>query len=473
MIELISGLYTDYHVSVLTKEYFTHPIKVSRGVLQGDSLSPLIFNLCINTLVECIKLEKVKCLGYVSSEGTRPRHWFQFADDTAIVSALEEDNQYLCNAFSKWTTWADLTIRVDKCHTFGLKKSKTSSVQYYPMILVNRERIPPIETNKSFIYLGKQFNNGMVIDNIKEELIKDNTNYVTTIDRLPITSLNKMSIIQQYVYSKYRWLFSIYDFSETWVAENVDNIIGKYVRKWFQLPISANIENLTFPTRKLGLNFMFAKTLYQKCKLSVRRILSQSKNEDIRCFYKITTAKSIRSDEIVNAVVNSNPDLNPKQVSAKTDQLFNKNSTTEAWNLFMDLKEQNVIIKHIVSVSTSKVINMWQALVKRLPNNIVCFIRKGLIFCLPNRSNLFRWKITEDNKCSMCHQTETQLHIFSNCTKYLDRYKWRHDSIYYDTKQDVQEPKDRNRDICRLRRIKSSMYIGYLRTVQTRYCSSH
>ena len=74
VIELISSLYTDYHVSVLTKEYFTHPIKVSRGVLQGDSLSPLIFNLCINTLVECIKLEKVKCLGYVSSEGTGPRH---------------------------------------------------------------------------------------------------------------------------------------------------------------------------------------------------------------------------------------------------------------------------------------------------------------------------------------------------------------------------------------------------------------
>ena len=29
----------------------------------------------------------------------------------------------------------------------------------------------------------------------------------------------------------------------------------------------------------------------------------------------------------------------------------------------------------------------------------------------------------------MCKKTETQLHIFSNCCKYLERYTWRHDSI--------------------------------------------
>ena len=221
----------------------------------------------------------------------------------------------------------------------------------------------------------------------------------------------------------------MYNLSETWVVENLDNIIKKYVRKWFQLPICANIDNLRFPTRKIGVNFKFAKEIYQKCKLSVRRILSQSKNTEIQKLYKITSSKNIRSDEIVNQVVRLNPDLNTKQLSAKMDQLFDTNSKREAWDLFMKLKEQNVIIKHIVSVCNAKVINMWQVLLGRLPNNIVCFIRKGLIFCLPNKSNLFRWKITNDNKCSMCQSTETQLHIMLNCSRYLDRYKWRHDSI--------------------------------------------
>ena len=29
----------------------------------------------------------------------------------------------------------------------------------------------------------------------------------------------------------------------------------------------------------------------------------------------------------------------------------------------------------------------------------------------------------------MCKQTETQLHVLANCAKYLNRFKWRHDSI--------------------------------------------
>ena len=269
----------------------------------------------------------------------------------------------------------------------------------------------------------------MDVENIKDELIQDNITYITTIDRLPLNALNKISIIQHYVYSKYRWIFSIYELSETWVVENIDNVIGKYVRKWFQLPVSANIQHLSFPTCRLCMNFQFAKTIYQKYKLSLRRILKQSKNVEIRKLYSITSPQHVRSDSIVNSVLRSSPESNPKQVSKITDQVFEKRLKKETWNNFMEIKEENVIIKHIVSTCPAKVISMWQSLIQRLPSNIICFVRKAIIFCLPNKSNLFRWKITDNNKCSMCHQLETQLHIFSNCSKYLDRYTWRHDSI--------------------------------------------
>ena len=235
-----------------------------------------------------------------------------------------------------------------------MKKSATRSTQYYPNIIVNRQRIPPIELEKSFIYLGKQFNFRMNIDNIKEQLIEDNTNYITTIDRLPLTSLNKISVVQQYVYSKYRWIFSIYELTETWVSVNIDSLIGKYVRKWFQLPISANIQHLSFPTRKLGINFSFAKTIYQKCKLSVRRILRQSKNVEIQKLYALTSSKYIRSDSIVNSILSDNPNLNSKQVSSKTDQMFAKDLEKKTWGEFLELKEQSVIIKHIASVCPLK-----------------------------------------------------------------------------------------------------------------------
>ena len=176
---------------------------------------------------------------------------------------------------------------------------------------------------------------------------------------MPLNALNQTSIIQKYVFSKYRWLFTIYDLSETWVVENIDNVIGKYLRKWLQLPVSANISHLSFTTRKLGINFTFAKEVYQKCKLSLRRILRLSKNREIRRLYSVTSANHIRSDSIINNVVSKNGEMNLKQVASKSDQLYNKREIDEKWNNFMKLNEQNIIIDHILSVCCSKVIAMW------------------------------------------------------------------------------------------------------------------
>ena len=132
--------------------FMTSPIKVQRGVLQGYSLSPL-FNLIVNTLINTIKSEKVECIGYVYNGALSPKHWFQFADDTVIITALERDNHLLCNAFLKWPTWADLIIRVDKCHTFGMKTSKIKSIQLQPFITLKKERMPPAKLEESFTYL--------------------------------------------------------------------------------------------------------------------------------------------------------------------------------------------------------------------------------------------------------------------------------------------------------------------------------
>ena len=107
MIDLILDLYNDYKISVATKSFSTCPITVNRGVLQGDSLSPLLFNMCFNTLMVTINKERVKCLGYVLVHLKSSNHWLQFADDTAIITSLQSDNQLLLNIFSKWVAWSD------------------------------------------------------------------------------------------------------------------------------------------------------------------------------------------------------------------------------------------------------------------------------------------------------------------------------------------------------------------------------
>jgi hypothetical protein len=428
MIELISSLYTDYHISITTNDFMTDPVNVKRGVLQGDSLSPLLFNLVINTLIYTVKQDKINCMGYVYDGCIAPKHWMQFADDTALVTALETDNQYLCNAFTKWASWAGLIIRVDKCHVFGMKKNKTDIVQYKPYVKIKNDRIPPVEEGESFTYLGKDFNMHMSDHHVKENLIDEVRSYLRKIDLLPLHPLHKTEICQHYVFSKLKWRFTIYNLTETWVNQKIDSELNRYYRKWLQIPISGNITHLSMPKGKLGLNIKLAKYTYQQCKLTVRRILKCSMNDEAKKLCELTSTMNVRSDSIVNKAITDN-NIPKHIIKSRCTKLINTEARETTWNNFMDLKEQSVIIKHILKVTKQKEIQSWQSLLTRLPITIHNFCRRYLIVSLANNANLYKWKLVDNSQCCLCNGLQTQKHVFNNCVLALERYTWRHNSI--------------------------------------------
>ena len=82
--------------------------------------------MCFNTFIKFIRQEKYKQFGFSPHDENdrlyNPIHWFQFADDAAVVTTDERENQLLLNCFTKWCRWSMMEIRVDKCVAFGLKK---------------------------------------------------------------------------------------------------------------------------------------------------------------------------------------------------------------------------------------------------------------------------------------------------------------------------------------------------------------
>ena len=86
--DIVKLLYRDFYASIITDAFTSDFIKVSKGILQGDCLSPLLFNLAINTFIQRIKQNHYNQLGYKFSAELIRRHWFQFADDAAVVSCL-------------------------------------------------------------------------------------------------------------------------------------------------------------------------------------------------------------------------------------------------------------------------------------------------------------------------------------------------------------------------------------------------
>ena len=62
---LATSLCTDFHCYIISDSFSSPVIPFKRGVLQGDCLSPLLFNLCFNTFIQFVKQEKYNQLGFL------------------------------------------------------------------------------------------------------------------------------------------------------------------------------------------------------------------------------------------------------------------------------------------------------------------------------------------------------------------------------------------------------------------------
>ena len=145
---------------------------------------------------------------------------------------------------SNWSNWVDFTIRVDKCHVFGIRKNKTDSCQYLPKAIVNTQRIPVVSLEESFDYLGKSFNYKINTGPVEVSLCDDLKSYLQITDKLNLHPASKIKIINEYIYSKLKWRLTIYNFSETWVVQNLDNLerISK-LKQNFKQPTGKVLQN--------------------------------------------------------------------------------------------------------------------------------------------------------------------------------------------------------------------------------------
>ncbi len=106
--------------------------------------------MSFNTFVQHIKSESFLQLGFWKFNKTgipcSPIHWFQFADDAAVISSQEKENQIILIRFSVWCQWANMIICVDKCST--LQGDCLSPLHKRVYVLNKRVHVRQDDTNE-------------------------------------------------------------------------------------------------------------------------------------------------------------------------------------------------------------------------------------------------------------------------------------------------------------------------------------
>ena len=190
--KLIEDLYTGFKTSIITRSFATSSIVMSRGVLQGDCLSPLTFNMIFNIFIYLTLEEEFSQLGYKHDAFLKSRNWLQFADDARVVTGQEYEKQVLLNCFISFCSRTLMEVRPNKCKAFGMLKVNTTCSQVSPKVFVSNQRISPVLSSESFCYFGRSINFKTDNEEHKEKLLEMTKLLLEAISRLPLHPRNKI-----------------------------------------------------------------------------------------------------------------------------------------------------------------------------------------------------------------------------------------------------------------------------------------
>lgn len=426
VIQLFANIYNNSGITVAVNSEQTQPVTVNRGVLQGDPCSPLLFNICFNSLMRTICQPKYKHLGYLwgAKDNARERCWLQFADDAIIVSSSDKNAQTLLNVFSAWCGWAGMQIRIDKCQSFGMRKECDVYKQYCPAIFLSDTQIPATAIGESFTYLGKIFNFSMDNEEAKKSVVTKLSGLLESLTNLSTRPQTKLKILKLAVYPRISFELKIYKFTDTWITNSLDSVVHSHVRRWLELPISTCVEEMmTLPNKMCGYNIPTIRAHATNLKMTTRYGLKTSANDDIRQLWHETSTRNVSID---SALVESDS-LAP---ALRAFKLQNKNTAVKH---VKSLTLQGAAVTSVIEIVKPSSITIWTKCTQSLPSALFCFVRKGLQQQLATLSNVHRWGKSPTAACPLCNQVQTNKHVLSNCSSpsALQRYKRRHDAVLF------------------------------------------
>lgn len=154
IVGIIQNAYTHCKSKVEVVGGSTPSIGMKVGVKQGDPLSPLLFNLALDPLINA--LESLGC-GY--RVGQAHLATLAFADDLAVVSSSWEGMARNLTILETFCRLTGLRIQMRKCHGFFIKPSLDSfTINEAPAWRIGGADLSMIGPAEAEKYLGVRVN---------------------------------------------------------------------------------------------------------------------------------------------------------------------------------------------------------------------------------------------------------------------------------------------------------------------------
>ncbi|XP_023232440.1 uncharacterized protein LOC111632276 [Centruroides sculpturatus] len=257
-VNVIRELLKDNFTSIRAHDGLTESIPINSGVRQGCPLSPLLFNVVVETAIRSItelhhgyKLhgEEINILAY--------------ADDLVLISSTPDGLQQQLDRLTDWAKWAGLNFKPGKCATLSVLGEKhTSSDDTFTL---DGQQLPNLQRDESYTYLGipTGFSNKHTNDSVISNLIED----ISKLDRAKLAPWQKFDALNTILLPKLTFHLllgtnpkkRLYDF---------DRHIKKCAKRWLNLPQRASPELIHLFYDRGGTNIPPCSSLADICQLT-------------------------------------------------------------------------------------------------------------------------------------------------------------------------------------------------------------
>ena len=277
---LILALQTGNRTTINCNGQKTAPVQIKRGILQGVPLSPALYNIATDFVLDELSETTIsEKYGYELVKGLPKITVLGFADDTVIIAKNNEDAAILTNIVIQRFKEIGLLINTSKSSAINIAKGKLNNS---PISLDSNTQIKSIGESENIKYLGINFSDQLIFDETKTvNELKEHLNLLVGSPLLKPEQ--KFSVINQFIVPSLTYRFqnlNKFKISKLFLS-TLDKLIRSAVKEILQLPTDTPDAMLYSSRRVKGLGIFRAQweTLLQQ--LNSYRILERSHNEHI------------------------------------------------------------------------------------------------------------------------------------------------------------------------------------------------
>lgn len=280
-VQVVRDLYHNASTHFELANGKTEDIRITRGVKQGDPLSPVLFNIAMDPLLEAISTAKN---GYRWDDSGLQLEALCYADDNALLTHSPSEMQRNLETVQQFCGDTGMQLNVKKSTGFSIKPGANRSYvinDFEPKWEVDGQVLPLMNPSEGAKYLGVKVS--AWVGTIRDDPLTKLELWCERLGKSMLKPRQKVQMLNQYALSRISFYLSQVDFPQSKLIE-LDRTIRRHVRKWLHLPECTTDHLLYSAGEKGGLGLPRLSLSAPCSRINAKRAVLRSSDESTRAF---------------------------------------------------------------------------------------------------------------------------------------------------------------------------------------------